>query len=99
MGSIFVFPFWSMNARLAKKHEKTVRQDTGKQRKYFTLESSGELKKLRDHYFKQQNEENLLFITEQNNKLNQILIEEVVGKQVCRTVCVSFSVCFCSLSF
>ena len=51
MGSIFVFPFWSMNARLVKKHEKTMRQDTGKKRrKYFTLESSGELKKLRDHY-------------------------------------------------
>ena len=75
-------------------------QDTGKQRrKYLTLESSGELKKLRNHYFKQQNEENLLFSTEQNNKLNQILIEEVVGKQVCSGVCVSFSACFCSLSF
>ena len=74
-------------------------QDAGKQGECSTLESSGELTKLRDHYFKQQNEENLLFITEKNNKLNQILIEGVVGKQVCCRVCVSFSACFCSLTF
>ena len=73
------------------------RQDTGKHGKYLTLKSSGELKKLRDHCSKQQNEETLLFITEQNNKLNQILIElGVDGKQICNRVCVSFSVCFCS---
>ena len=75
MGSIFVFPFWSMNVKLVKKNMRKRRQDTGKQRKYLTLESSGELKKLRDHCFKQQNKETLLFITEQNNKLNQISIE------------------------
>ena len=55
-----------------------LRQDAGKQGECLTLESSAELTKLRDS--KQQNEENLLFITEKNNKLNQILIEEVVGK-------------------
>ena len=55
-----------------------LRQDAGKQGECLTLESSVELTKLRDS--KQQNEENLLFITEKNNKLNQILIEEVVGK-------------------
>ena len=66
------------------------RQDTVKQGKGLTLKSSGELTKLRDHYFKQQNEENLLFITEKNNKLNKILIEGVVGKQVCCRVCLFF---------
>lgn len=90
MGSIFVFPFWSVNARLVKetsrqgdkKNMRKRRQDAGKQGKCLTSKSSGELTKLRDHYFKQQNEENLLFITEKNNKLKQILIEGVVGKQV-----------------
>ena len=33
------------------------RQDTVKQGKGLTLKSSGELTKLRDHYFKRQNEE------------------------------------------
>ena len=86
MGSIFVFPFWSMNSRPVKgtsrqenkKNMRKLRQDAGKQGECLTLESSVELTKLRDS--KQQNEENLLFITEKNNKLNQILIEEVVGK-------------------
>ena len=64
------------------------RQDTIKQGKGLTLKSSGELTKLRDHYFKEQNEENLLFITEKNNKLNKILIAGVVGKQFCCRVCV-----------
>jgi len=100
MGSIFVsISFLEYECEASKQNMRKRRQDTGKQGKYLTLESSGELKKLRDHYFKQQNEENVLIITEQNNKLNQILIERVVGKQVCSRVCVSFSVCFCSLSF
>ena len=107
VGSIFVFPFWSMNSRPVKgtsrqenkKNMRKLRQDAGKQGECLTLESSGELTKLKDHYFKQQNDENLLFITEKNNKLNQILIEGVVGKQVCYRVCVSYSACFCSLTF
>lgn len=61
-----------------QKNMRKLRQDAGKQGECLTLESSVELTKLRDS--KQQNEENLLFITEKNNKLNQILIEEVVGK-------------------
>ena len=65
-----------------------LRQDAGKQGKFLTLENSEEITKLRDHYFKQQNEENLLFITEKNNKMSQILIEGVAGKQFCCRVCV-----------
>ena len=78
----------NFSTRGQKKEMRKQRQDTVKQGKGLTLKSSGELTKLRDHYFKRQNEENLLFITEKNNKLNKILIEGVVGKQVCCRVCV-----------
>ena len=39
-----------------KKEMRKQRQDTVKQGKGLTLKSSGELTKLRDHYFKRQNE-------------------------------------------
>ena len=100
--SILEYEFEASKGNFSTREQKNMRklrQDAGKQGECLTLESSGELTKLTDHYFKQQNDENLLFITEKNNKLNQILIEGVVGKQVCYRVRVSYSACFCSLTF
>lgn len=79
--SLLEYEFEASKGNLSTREQKNMRklrQDAGKQGECLTLESSVELTKLRDS--KQQNEENLLFITEKNNKLNQILIEEVVGK-------------------
>ena len=89
--SILEYEFEASKGNFSTREQKNMRklrQDAGKQGECLTLESSGELTKLKDHYFKQQNDENLLFITEKNNKLNKILIEGVFGKQVCCRVCV-----------
>lgn len=52
MGSIFVsISFLEYECEASKQNMRKRRQDTGKQGKYLTLESPGELKKLRDHYF------------------------------------------------
>ena len=90
MVSIFVFPFWSiketdLDKRTKKKRNEKTTARYRQIRKRFNIEKFWRTK---NHYFKQQNEENLLFITEKNNKLNKILIEGVVGKQVCCRVCV-----------